>query len=199
MPVLYFIRHGETDWNREGRLQGQTDIPLNPRGERQAQAVGLHLRDVAGERLDRLAFYASPLTRTRQTMELLRGSIGLQASAYALDDRLKELSFGHWEGKTWPEIRGRDPIRAKARDLDKWGFAPPGGENYEMVKNRVGEWLGSIHQDSCVVAHGGIARVMMVLLAGATSAEALSSDIWQGKVLRFEQSAAQWLPDPGHH
>lgn len=199
MPVLYFIRHGETDWNREGRLQGQTDIPLNARGERQAQAVGQHLLDAASGKLDHLAFYASPLMRTRQTMELLRSHIGLAPAGYALDDRLKEISFGHWEGKTWPEIRGRDPIRAKARDLDKWGFAPPGGENYEMVKERVGEWLATITQDSCIVAHGGIARVMMVLAQCASTHEALSSDIWQGKVLRFERSTACWLPDPGHY
>ena len=98
-PVIYFVRHGETDWNAEARLQGQRDIPLNPRGRVQAEEAGLRLRRLVG-RVEDLDYVASPLGRTRDTMERLRGALGLDPSAYRLDDRLVELTFGDWEGLT---------------------------------------------------------------------------------------------------
>jgi broad specificity phosphatase PhoE len=96
---LIFIRHGETDWNVEGRLQGQHDIPLNGRGRDQAASAGREARKyIAREGLTDLRYVASPLTRTRDTMELARGAMGLDPKDYALDPRLMELSFGRWEG-----------------------------------------------------------------------------------------------------
>lgn len=204
MPALYFIRHGETDWNKDGRLQGQTDIPLNKRGRMQADIAGKHLVSpsavgLSPERLAQMQFVSSPLIRTRQTMEILRASLKLDPMQYVTDARLKEITFGTWEGKTWPEIRARDPIGASARDRDKWGYVPPGGENYAMVLERVSDWLASLQEDCCVVAHGGIARVILVALAGTSHMQAVASDIWQGKVLAFENGAARWVPGPGHH
>ncbi len=203
MPRLYFIRHGETDWNREGRLQGHTDTALNPRGRRQAAAAAKPLtglvealavvRPMAG-----LPFYVSPLKRTRQTVEILRETLGLDPVAYHPEDRLKEIGFGAWEGRTWPEIRTRDPIGARDRDRDRWHFQPPGGESYAMVAERVSSWLASFDHDACVIAHGGIARVMMVLCGGFSRESAVAEDIWQGKVLLFENGGACWLPGPGH-
>ena len=116
---LWFIRHGETDYNREGRLQGQQDTPLNAKGREQASAVGRALRKLAGPEMAALdaasAFVCSPFQRTRRTMELARQAMGFDPQAYALDDRLKELTFGAWEGFTWPEIEARDPAAAAAR------------------------------------------------------------------------------------
>ncbi len=203
MPRLYFIRHGETDWNREGRLQGHTDIALNARGRRQAAVVARHLSGLVGGEADaqaiaRLPFYASPMIRTRQTIEILRGAVGLDPADYQPDERLREIGFGSWEGRTWPEVRTRDPIGVRDRDLDGWGHQPPGGESYAMVAERVGAWLATIKEDACVVAHGGIARVMMVLHGAVAPAEAVNAKIWQGKVLHFADGAAQWLPGPGH-
>lgn len=204
MPVLYFIRHGETDWNREGRLQGQTDIPLNDRGRVQAKAVASHITGKWGIGLPEstiatLPFISSPMARTRETMEILRAGLGMPATDYAHDDRLKEIGFGGWEGKTWPEIRALDPTGAAARDKDKWGYVPPGGENYAMVKDRVADWLDDIKDDALVVAHGGIARVILVLLAKMPKIEAVAADIWQGKILHFNKGNARWIPGPGHH
>ncbi|HRE22332.1 MAG TPA: histidine phosphatase family protein [Rhabdaerophilum sp.] len=198
MPRLYFLRHGETDWNRVGRLQGNTETALNARGRAQASLLSQHLRAIAGDRLADLPFYASPMRRTRQTMEILREGLGLEREAYAAVDRLREIGFGAWEGRSWPEIRTRDPIGARDRDLDRWTFCPPGGESYEMVSHRVAGWLETIDHDCCIVSHGGIARVMMVLRGGFTPAEAVEADIWQGKVLFFDGAKAKWLPGPGH-
>lgn len=203
MPVLYFFRHGETDWNAEGRLQGQTDIALNARGRQQASAIGQSigagkLDGVDARHLASLPFIASPLLRTRETMALLRKGLGLPSEGYAMDDRLKEISFGRWEGSTWREIVERDAGGAQARDRDKWNFVPPDGESYEMVRDRVAGWLATLTGDVCVVAHGGVARVLLVLLAEVTRRNAVSADIWQGKLLRIDRGRHDWLPGPGH-
>ena len=127
--MLYLIRHGETDWNREGRLQGRRDIPLNPTGRRQAAELARRLAAaVPPSALKTLEFVASPLVRARETMELLRETLGMPAEGYAVDARLAELSFGRWEGLTWPEIRAADPAGATARDRSTWTYTPPGGE-----------------------------------------------------------------------
>lgn len=203
MPNIYFIRHGETDWNREGRLQGHTDIALNPHGRKQAALVAQHLGDLVGSAADApslagLPFYASPMKRTRQTVEILRDSLRLDPTAYVPDARLMEISFGVWEGRTWPEVRARDPIGARDRDKDRWMFQPPGGESYAMVMDRVAAWFDTIDHDAWVIAHGGIARVMMVLCGGMQPEEVVAADIWQGKVLHLGNGKAAWVPRPGH-
>ena len=96
-PKIYFIRHGETDWNLEGRLQGQKDIPLNDVGRVQAEETGRKLQALAPHYED-LAYVASPMTRTRETMEILSRTLGLHPEAYKLDERLGELTFGAGEG-----------------------------------------------------------------------------------------------------
>jgi broad specificity phosphatase PhoE len=202
MPRLYFMRHGETDWNRDGRLQGHTETALNRRGRQQAERVGRHLAAlVATEmpgRLETLPFYVSPMHRTRQTVEILRASAGLVPEIYQADDRLREIGFGSWEGRSWYEIKARDPISARDRNRDRWHFQPPGGESYAMVSARVAEWLATIDQDACIVAHGGVARVMMVLCGGVWIEDAVRADIWQGKILVLDNRTMAWHPEPGH-
>jgi broad specificity phosphatase PhoE len=99
---LIFLRHGETAYNAENRLQGQLDIPLNARGREQARSVGRTLRSRIGAELEQLeaagAFVASPLLRARETMEIARDGMDLSPGGYRLDARLMELSFGAWEG-----------------------------------------------------------------------------------------------------
>lgn len=203
MPTLFFLRHGETDWNAEGRLQGQTDIPLNDKGRAQAASIARairsgHIAGVSVERLAGLPFIASPMGRTRETMEIVREGLGLTVDGYGTDERLKEIGFGRWEGSVWREIQERDPAGSKARKRDKWNYVPPGGENYEIVKTRVAEWLATLRGDVCVVAHGGIARVLLVLMTGLQHDRAVSAEIWQGKLLRIGAGEHDWLPGPGH-
>ncbi len=102
LPVLVFIRHGETDWNVEGRLQGRRDIPLNDTGRWQARRNGTAIMAAMPE-AGGFDFVASPLSRSRETMEILRAAMGLPPQGYATDDRLKELTFGAWEGFTGEE------------------------------------------------------------------------------------------------
>ena len=187
-PVLYYIRHGETEWNVEGRLQGRYDIALNARGRRQAAACGPILADLIardGHALATIAFVSSPLSRARETMELMRASVGLEATAYRVDARLAELSFGDWEGLTLAEVRAREPAALAERERDKWRFVPPDGESYEQLSRRMRDWYAELTADTVVVAHGGTARVLMVALGIAAPRAAPNTPIDQGVVYRL--------------
>ena len=194
---LIFVRHGETAYNAENRLQGQLDIPLNARGRDQARAVGRALRARIGAEIDRLeaadAFIASQLVRARQTMEIARDAMGLPPGRYRLEATLKELSFGAWEGLTWPEIEAQDPKGIRARGRDKWRFAAPGGESYAMLAERVRPWLERLTGDTFVVSHGGVARALMTLIAGVPPAKAADTPITQGRAMAFENGGCRWI------
>ncbi|GJD97119.1 2,3-bisphosphoglycerate-dependent phosphoglycerate mutase [Methylobacterium iners] len=194
VPVLYFIRHGQTDWNAEGRLQGQRDIDLNAEGLRQAGEAAQRLREVAGEALADATFVASPLRRTRRTMEALRAALGLPPDGYRLDPRLREIGFGAWEGSTWAEIRRRDGARALARDRDRWGYRPPGegGESYAMLVERVAPALAELAGPTVMVAHGGIARAILVSRGHLSSYQAPRIGIRQGSVLVLDEAGWRW-------
>ncbi len=193
---FFFVRHGETAWNREGRLQGQQDAMLNPLGRSQAAAAGATLAGMLAERgLDPAgrSFACSPLTRTRDTMELLRAALGTRLPAVAFDGRLKELSFGGWEGRTWEDLKRREPAAVAARRRDIWGFVPPGGESYAMLLDRLSPWLADLVEDAVVVAHGGVARVLMHRVAAVATGRATAEEVHQGRVLLFEDGAAHWV------
>jgi broad specificity phosphatase PhoE len=194
---LIFVRHGETAYNAENRLQGQLDIPLNPRGREQARAVGGTLRSLVGSEIDQLeadqAFFASPLERARDTMEIARDAMGLPPSNYQLDPVLKEISFGAWEGLTWREIEARDPKRVSARRKDKWSFVPPEAESYAMLAVRLRPWLAGLAGDALVVSHGGVARALMTLIAGVAPKRAVDTPIIQGRALCFESGECHWM------
>jgi broad specificity phosphatase PhoE len=191
------LRHGETAYNAEHRLQGQLDIPLNARGREQAASVGRTLGARIGAEIARLeeagAFFASPLARARETMDIGRKAMGLEPGRYRLDARLKELSFGAWEGMTWPEIEARDPKGVRARRKDKWSFAPPDGESYAMLAERLRPWLNGLAGDAFVVSHGGVARALMSLIAGVAPAKAADAPIAQGRALWFENGGCHWI------
>jgi broad specificity phosphatase PhoE len=194
---LIFLRHGETAYNAENRLQGQRDIPLDARGREQARSVGRTLRARIAPEIEQLeaagAFIASPLMRARETMETARAAIGLAPGRYRLDAALKELSFGAWEGLTWPEIEARDPEGLRARRRDKWNFTPPGGESYATLAGRLRPWVDGLTGDAFVVSHGGVARALMALIAAVQPAKAADAPIAQGRALRFENGSCHWI------
>jgi probable phosphoglycerate mutase len=190
--VIYFIRHGETDWNAEGRLQGQRDIPLNDLGRVQAAKAGLILKAIHPDP-EGMDWWVSPLSRTRETAERARTAIGLHPTSFKTDDRLKELTFGRWEGLTWKEVRRTDPAGASRREQDKWGAVPPEGESYAMLLERVQSFLPSLPGDSVVVSHGGVARALMALIGGHAPSRAAAEDIWQGRVLVLKDGGWRWV------
>jgi broad specificity phosphatase PhoE len=193
MPTIYYIRHGETEWNADGRLQGNQDIPLNDLGRKQAAdaggiLAGLFARDGRNQRS--LPFVASPLARARSTMELVRGVLKLPPRDYALDDRLREIGYGHWEGSTLSQMQAADPDVFAARQADKWTVPPPGGETYASVQLRMRDWYDSLLGDTVAVAHGGTARALMVALGIETPNSAADLTIEQGAVYVFGADGA---------
>jgi probable phosphoglycerate mutase len=184
-PLLYYVRHGETDWNVEGRLQGQRDIKINPRGRAQARHCGEILRDLlARDSADpaQLDFVSSPLGRARETMDLLRLTLGLDPTAYGVDARLAEVAFGSWEGFTSAGLRTHSPEAYAERESDKWAFTPPGGESYATMSMRVRDWYDTLARDTVAVAHGGTLRGLVVQLGLASWDDAPFLDVSQGVV-----------------
>jgi len=187
-PTIYYIRHGETEWNAVGRLQGVQDIPLNDLGRSQAAGAGRILAGLlAGDgcRAASPGFVASPLGRARQTMELVRGALRLPLAGYAIDDRLREIGYGQWEGSTLAQAQLADPKVFAARQRDKWTVSPPGGESYVSVLARMSEWYQQLTGDTVAVAHGGTARALMVALGFETPDSAADLMIEQGAVYVF--------------
>jgi probable phosphoglycerate mutase len=194
--LVYVIRHGQTDWNAEGRLQGQKDIAINAVGQAQATQNGETLRQILGA-AEGYDFVASPLSRTRETMERIRTAMGLDPKGYRLDERLKELSFGDWEGYTTAEIKAVDRERIRERSRQKWGFIPPGAdaESYEILSWRVGAWLASLEQPTVSVSHGGVLRSLFRLVGKIDEDEAANMPIHQDRIVRIdmEKNEIDWL------
>ena len=166
-PVLSYVRHGLTEWNMQQRLQGSHDVPLIAEGRSQALRCGEILRDLLahdGRVPGDLVYVSSPLIRARETMELVRASLGLPVAGYQVDARLAEISFGDWEGLTYEDVIARDGDVVAKRESDKWGFLPPGGESYAQVTARVGAWYDELEGDAVVAAHGGTARALLAHL-----------------------------------
>jgi len=190
-PTLFFVRHGETQWNSLGRLQGQRDSGLTALGRQQALESGEILHELVardGRDLAELGYVASPLGRARATMERMRAALGLDPNDYGVDGRLAELSFGRWEGISFPELQAREPDLIAAREHDKWNFTPPGGESYAALLARVTAWHATVLHDSVIVAHGGTARALVALRGIAEPEKAAIFSIDQGVVYVFASS-----------
>jgi broad specificity phosphatase PhoE len=188
VPTIYYIRHGETEWNALGRLQGVQDIPLNDLGRKQSVQAGQILAELFrqdGQGASSIGFVSSPLGRARQTMELVRGTLRLPLSSYAIDDRLREIGYGEWEGSTLAEMQAQAPDLFARRQVEKWTVAPPGGETYVSVQARMTDWHRSLTVDKVAVAHGGTARALMVALGFESPESAADLTIEQGAVYVF--------------
>jgi len=160
VTVLVLVRHGETDWNREGRWQGHSDTALNDTGRAQARRVAEQLQDVD-------AVYSSDLARARETADIVAAELGLPVRE---DERLRERSFGAWEGLTAPEIEERF-----TDELARWrageGHGAADAEPFDAFANRVRSFLDDAiarhtNETALIVAHGGSIRVIHALALG---------------------------------
>ncbi len=193
--TIYFIRHGQTDWNAERRFQGRRDIPLNATGRGQASANGTALSELLGGTANEFDFVSSPLGRTRETMERLREAMGLAAGDYHTDERLLELCFGEWEGHTLDELGEKFPAQMAERAKSKWHYVPPGdgAESYETLSWRVASWLNQVNRPTVCVSHGGVIRTILKLVGAMDEREAPLQDVAQDRILRFEDGKLVWL------
>src|SRR5262249_49928855 len=121
------------------------------------------------------------------TMEILRATLGLKPADYVIEGKLAEIAFGEWEGLTYAEVTARDEQVIAARESDKWGFAPPGGESYAQVAVRIRDWYERLERDTVVAARGGRARVLIAHLGRAPPQDAAQYSIDQGVVYLFAE------------
>lgn len=166
------IRHGETAWNRDARIQGQIDIPLNDTGHWQAERTAAALAD---EPID--ALYSSDLSRARQTAEALARQRGLAVQTHP---GLRERHFGAFQGRTWAELEQEHPDVVHAWKTRVPDFAPPGGESLLALRARVEATFAELAgrhpgQAIAVVAHGG---VLDILYRAATRVDLQAPRAW---------------------
>ena len=187
-PEFYFVRHGETNWNAEGRYQGSKDIPLNDRGRGQAAMNGRLLAQLLqrdGRQATDFSWYVSPLGRTRETMDLVRASQAEPLPDVTIDRRLTEISFGIHEGHLHTELATGAMAMAGERDGSFWDFRPPEGESYADVALRVLDFGASLTGPSIIVSHGGILRVLRHLIEGFPHERAVNWFPPQDSVVHF--------------
>jgi len=190
--ILYFIRHGQTDWNAQGRMQGQSDIPLNETGRAQARRNGKKLAELL-ETPAGFDFVASPLGRTVETMEIVRSTLGLAPDEFRTDRRLLEIRFGRFEGMTFDEMSGQMPEAHAHREKDKWLNRAPEGESYSDLTARIEEWYLALERDTICVSHSGVSRVLRGVLLKLPPAEIVVLDVPQDKVLKIAAGQIEYL------
>ena len=170
MKQLYFVRHGQTEWNAVRRMQGQFNSDLTELGQQQAHTNGQFLADVS---IDYLV--ASPLDRTRQTAAIINLYLQLDIK---YDARIMEWDCGDWSGELWDQLDKKWPVEFNAWRSDPFNFRGPKCENYPDMIDRVTpflqELLGRPETSIAIVSHGVIGRVMVGYLLDMNADEMLS-------------------------
>ena len=187
--MIYLIRHGQTEMNREGRFQGRLDSPLTSLGEHQARRVGARLKVLAAEIGGDWVIDASPLGRTRRTAELVAAEMGLAVRRH--DPRLAEVDFGPWEGLTRNEIVALRPDLAEAK---AFFLRCPDAESFEQLNARVRSWMDeaeAAHEHCVAVTHAGVGRMLRGLCLGLTLDEIRALDTPQDVIFRLSQDGIE--------
>ena len=167
LPRIYLIRHGQTVWNAEGRYQGQLNSPLTSKGEEQAKANGEKLQKYLKE-IDEFDFYSSPLGRASSTAKIIADVIGFYKDKIVFDERIQEVNYGIFEGKTKEYCKTKLKEQFEAREANKWSYTLEGGESYETVSIRLKEWLATLDSNRPIVmvAHEMINRTLRGIYLG---------------------------------
>jgi broad specificity phosphatase PhoE len=187
LPII-FVRHGETDWNRQGLIQGSVDTELNERGHAQSKAVAELFAFRKSEWRD-FQIITSPQRRAFQTAEYILAALGKTLGG--LEPRVRELGFGVWEGKPFWELKASPvyPTDAEAR----YYWRPEGGESYEDGVARVNEWRATLTRPTLVISHGAVGRCLMGAISGLGPADIVNLKTPQGAYCRLENCQIDWF------
>ena len=193
---LFFVRHGQTDWNAETRYQGITDTTLSEIGIEQARAnaalLQSQLRELGIEQ-DQITLMTSPLLRAKQTATIIGESFTPELTPVE-NKSFRELSMGRWEGLTSHEVKERHCEERKSRKLDRWAFKPLGGESMAERSQVIENALLELPPNTVLVTHCVVLRVIFHLLGGlseqdATSVETPHVAIWCWKSDKLHRQA----------
>ena len=181
--MIYLLRHGETVFNKEGRIQGGMESSLNELGQRQAAAMAERLAELTADDPGPWRLVSSPLGRALQTAAIIGARLGL---AIETDERLREVSLGEWQGRLRRELADEYPEVFETRD---WWFSGPGGETYEDVMGRAMSWLGDQPPEQgrrvIAVSHGIAGRLLRGAYGGLSREEIHAQDVPQDAVYRL--------------
>ncbi|WP_371169775.1 histidine phosphatase family protein [Aliiroseovarius sp. 2305UL8-7] len=186
-PELFVIRHGQTEWNVARRHQGRLDSPLTEKGVQQAHDMGQMLVRTFGPRTDLVA-YSSPQGRALRTANLALEPLGWSVTQ---DARLREISFGAWEGLTQAEVDAGWPDQATYAEQNpiEWHFSSPGGEGLHDLQARADSFLQDLTGPTVVFTHGILSRVLRARWMGLNEHEML--DLPGGQGIIFHLSPTQ--------
>ena len=199
MQEIYLLRHGETVWNRQRRMQGHLNSPLTSRGVDQARAYGRTLREVLDDPAG-FELWSSPLGRAWQTAVLVAEEIGRDPGEIGREDRLREMTWGAWDGMTAAEIEARDPELWQARIDDRFNVPPPGGgETQADIIHRAARWLDGVPKTArmIVVAHGAFNRALLCAYLGEPRERMLELEEPQDAFFRLTGGVAQRIECEG--
>jgi broad specificity phosphatase PhoE len=192
MHRIYFVRHGQSEWNATQRFQGRGNSNLSDLGRRQAERSG---RLLAG--LDIQALFSSPLDRARQTAEIVNRHLGL---SLVVDERIKEWDCGDWSGHLREEVLMRWPEEWAARQADMFHYRGPSCENYPDMFDRARPFVAGLERHGAeriaVVSHGMIGKVMIAILLGLDERQTLA--IYQANDVVFRVTAGE-RPEAHHY
>lgn len=183
---LFLMRHGETLWNTERRLQGHKDSKLTSKGRKQAHRNAVQLRNIV-EGVPR--FIASPLGRCRETAEIVAHAIDFDIAKIEYDKRVMEISFGQWEGQRKTDIEINDSVAFQARLANRWDVPAPGGESYSMVAQRLRSWLRDVEGHTLIlVSHGCAGRILRGIYSNLEKEKIYSLDEPHDAIYQLENN-----------
>ncbi len=188
LPELWVLRHGETEWNRAGRLQGLLDSPLTKTGMSQARTQGNILKRCALTRDTVLV--TSPSGRARRTAEIVNETLGLPVK---VETAFTEIDMGAWQGKTVDALAKAHPELPVSEDPNLWKFTAPGGETIEAMSARVQSGLMRLQGPTVIVTHGVTSRLMRCFALGLSPKALSSLEGGQGVVHHVRDGTASIL------
>lgn len=180
--MIVLCRHGQTEWNLNLRLQGWRDSPLTALGIQQAEQLVGFLATIPDGR--DFSITCSPLGRAQQTAKIVSTRLENDITV-TTDNRLKEYSFGHWEGLTLTQVQQRYPQQWRARLADKWNYQIPDGESYALLSHRTCDWLHSLTNDHYTVAicHEMTAKTIRGAYLGLSQQQTMALSQTNGTVI----------------
>ena len=184
---IFVLRHGETESNAAGRMQGHLDSNLTTKGKAQAAAMASILSQATDGASTGVV--SSPLGRAVQTADIICHALATPSHLRRTDDRLREMTWGAWDGSTLPEIQARWPREWQARQADRWNCPPPNGESYAMLRERVAPAYRDVlaaDRPVIVIAHGVVGRIIRGLHLRLNPSAIMELDEPQGVVMRLD-------------
>lgn len=188
-PKIILLRHGQTEWNLDGRYQGQKDSPLTDKGKKQAKNNALKLKESI-ENFDKIKIFSSPLGRAKSTAFIICDELNIDRDKIIFEKRISEFDFGIFEGELKSFCQTTYAKEYNAREADKWSYEIENGESYELVTKRLKLWFDEVKDEEViiVIAHEMINRALRGFYLNLEQSEILKLRQPNDVVLVLEES-----------